>query len=660
MILVTSRFPTVRVRLFMTVAVAHALPDPSHAPISLRRELCHTFLRLRWVHLVVVLLAILVVFAPYARVAHAMPDAPWDARFMFVMGDIQYFDQIRSIAELDFGQASVLEGRGVGFASFPIVSLAPAAAFYALLGPVGLMVNSIVSLLATVGLSRVLFRVMGLDAYPATLGAMSLALVPWFEIGKLGVVSLLSFWNDRLGRPVGTIPLLLIALIAFSLILRSSRHRQSASAWMLLAIGVALLLQGNFHTGVVVGLASVGLLVWTVVVDRRQWTRVLRRTLLAAAIGVVAMIPFLVARVLEHPDGPARLGRIPVDRLRPFIDSSLIPYALGVFALTLLFGVLSWLMMRRMTSATESESDAPFRPLVIWPALIVLAFFALPISTMILGQGAQLFHFRESLRILATVGLCGGAVMLVSRLIRHRLILAGVCLLPVVVHLGYAWTAAPVAATTYRFDLGAKHIPVVDGTDFRVAFKELCGELRSDRYRDDLVLASLDPGVSVWWTFMHGRFTFMPDILTATLAEAEIERRFVIYCRTIGMTPEQFLNRIVRDHTLFFRLGQGRYTANARYTLDPIETYSPEDQVSIRQTHPTRAWNMKLSTLQQQRLLSLFSDLGEAGPNEPRLDVIVLTPREIELGLRPPDDRFQRTYENFFFRVYRRRAEGGV
>jgi hypothetical protein len=644
----------------MTAVADHAPPDLKPASISLRREIASTFLRLRWVHLVVALLACLVVLAPYARIAHVMPNAEWDARFMFVMGDIQYFDQIRSIAELDFGQASVLEGRGVGFVSFPIVSLAPAAFFYALLGPAGLIVNSILSLLASVGLSRVLFRVMGLDALPATLGAMSLTLVPWFEIGKFGVVSLLSFWNDRLGRPVGTIPLLLVALIAFSLILRSSRHRQSASSWTLLAIGVAMLLQGNFHTGVVVGLASLGLWIWTTIIDRSEWSRVLRRTLLASAVGVFAMTPFLVARVLEHPDGPTRLGRVPVDRLRPFIDQSLIPYACGVFAISLAFAAVAWFALRTATIRSAGQIDMPARPLIVWPAFIVLAFFALPISTIILGQGAQMFHFRESLRILATVGLCAGAVLALTQLIRRKAIVAAVCLLPVVAHLGYAWTAAPVAATTYRFDLDGTATYASHTTEFRTAFGELCRELKSDRYRDDLVLGSFDPGVSVWWTFTQGRFTFMPDILTATLPEAEIERRFVIFCRAIGMSKSVFLDRITREHTLFFRLGQGRYTANSRYTLDPIETYLPEDQASIRRTHPTRAWNMKLSTLQRDRLLNIFVRANEVVADPPRLDVIVLTPREIESNLMPPGDRFERTYENAFFQVYRRRAEGGV
>jgi hypothetical protein len=69
---------------------------------------------------------------------------------------------------------------------------------------------------------------------------------------------------------------------------------------------------------------------------------------------------------------------------------------------------------------------------------------------------------------------------------------------------------------------------------------------------------------------------------------------------------------------------------------------------------------MKLSTLQRDRLLNIFVRASEVVVDPPRLDVIVLTPREIESNLMPPADRFERTYENAFFQVYRRRAEGGV
>lgn len=574
---------------------------------------------------------------------------------MFTMGDIQYFDQVRGLAELAFGEPAVLEHLGDGFPSFPLVSVVGAAIGYALLGPAGLIVNSIVSLLLTLALSRILLRVMGLNPVISTAAAAVLSLVPWFDmpLARVGTTSLFSFWHDRIGRPVGTIWLITLALIAFVSIVRSKHHRTNPGTWMLLALGVALSIQGNFHTGVFLGLACVGLLIWTLIesILDRTVARCFRNIGLAVIVGLLAMIPFFVARLLEFkPDGPQRLGMIDLPRSRPFMDTALVPYALAGAVGSLFIAGLAVFVFR----SQRSRENDPRRIWLIWPLMIVLALFTMPISVILLGQGAQMFHFRETVRIVITIAFFSGAFLilqlLISRLNRRAQTACGLAVVFLIVTPITARTAffAPTSTFTYRF-----HVPARNLTDIRPQFTELVKELESEKYKDAKVLGSFDPGVSVWWTFMHHGYTFMPDVLTSSMREADIEKRYAIFCRQLQLSSDEFRNRITMEHTLFFRIGQGIYTVNDRYQRDPLDTYTPEDQESIKTTSPVRAWNMRVSIPERHRLVALYESTSEMDPI-PQLDLIVLAADEIDRGYRPDPARYRMTFSNGIYEVFQK------
>ncbi|HQY88857.1 MAG TPA: hypothetical protein PK402_09370, partial [Tepidisphaeraceae bacterium] len=597
----------------------------------------------------------LVVLAPFVRIREAMPDAPWSARFMFTMGDIQYFDQVRGLAELAFGEPAVLEHVGDGFPSFPLVSVVGAAICYAMFGPAGLIVNSIISLLLTLALARILMRVMGLNAIIATTAAAVLTLVPWFDVAKLGQVSLFSFWHDRIGRPVGTIWLITLALIAFAAIVRSKHHRSSAGTWMLLALGVALTVQGNFHTGICLGLACFVLFVWTLVESIREKTiaQLLKNIALATIVGLIAMTPFFAARLLEYkPDGPQRLGMIELPRLRPFIDGdkkSILYAATGAIGASVA-AAITLISFRNPTSENN-----PRRIWFVMPLLIVLAFFTMPISVILLGKGAQMFHFRETVRIVITIAFFSGAFLflqlVISRIAHQRHQLAcglAVVLLIVVPITARAAFIAPTSTFTYRFNSPDRKL-----TGIRSEFTQLVKELESEKYKDAKVLGSFDAGVSVWWTFMHHGYTFMPDVLTSSMRETDIEKRYAIFCRELRLSSDEFQNRITMEHTLFFRIGQGIYTVNDRYHRDPLETYTLEDQESIKRTSPVRAWNMKVSIPERERLVALFESTSEIG-SMPRLDLIVLTADEIDRSYQTDPARYEKTFSNGIYEVFRR------
>src|SRR5690606_36292371 len=98
---------------------------------------------------------------------------------------------------------------------------------------------------------------------------------------------------------------------------------------------------------------------------------------------------------------------------------------------------------------------------------------------------------------------------------------------------------ATTSKLTYRF-----YAPDRKPDDMRPEFTQLVKELESEKYHDAQVLGSFDPGVSIWWTFMHHRYTFMPDVFTSSMRESDIEKRYAIFYRQLQLSSDEFENRI--------------------------------------------------------------------------------------------------------------------
>ena len=629
----------------MTTTTSPTSPT-SPTPPSARRYAREAIALRSWIDWLLLALIVATPLAFYLNAARDLPGATLAARTALAFPDSQYFDAFRAIGNGHLGERAILERRGQGFLSFPIVPFVIPAILMRTIGVTGLYVAVAVMLWMAVVAARVMLRCAGLRSRWATIGAGVMVIVPWAGFATVAGTQVLNVWYPRFGRPIGTLPQTLLALAMLALLARSPAHRARAGVWSALALGVGLTLQGDLHTGIVLGLVAG--VAWIACVATIGPGRIAIATLASAAVGAISLAPFAIARLMEHPDGPAHLGRMPLARSWPFVDANAAFVAYVAIAVGVGVGVA--LLARRAGRRGDASAAEAYR--VAWhlPWAIGVAYAALPISIAVLGQGAQLFHFRDTIRVLFSIEAFYGLFLALQSIGHAR---------PRVER----WlTAASLAVPTLAIALPATFVDALptasrDGDarpGWRAAFVEVTNYLASDACAGDRVIGTFDPNVYPVWSGLMGRYAYCSDILTTTLPDAITERRLLELMRLLSMSSADAEAFLASYETLFYRLGQGKYTATRAYALDPIDAYSAADQRTIRAAPLTHAWSMLLSRPERARLMAAY-DAIEPGTLSGRLDLIVLRPADRERGMRVPLT-FERAFGNDFFEVYRRRA----
>jgi hypothetical protein len=189
--------------------------------------------------------------------------------------------------------------------------------------------------------------------------------------------------------------------------------------------------------------------------------------------------------------------------------------------------------------------------------------------------------------------------------------------------------------------------------NYKTDFASLTTVLRGERYADRRVLATFDHTLHVWWTAFEGRFAFVSDPFLSTRPDAELEARFLAFCRELGAPPEK-LELLLRDG--FFQvmwLSHNKYNLSATQAYAPLSAY-PE----ARRPEPDAVlvgWNIVPPEFEIARMLRQYRERAFAASAFTAPDIIITTAEHTAHNLVPSEARYSRDYANSTFQVWLRR-----
>jgi hypothetical protein len=463
---------------------------------------------------------------------------------------------------------------------------------------------------------------------------------------------------------------LLLALIGTLAALKELRERNRPLTWAFILAGacLAILAQADFYSATGLGLAFLGILAAELISRRRTgWSPVAKGAAIALLATLVCSLPAMVQSFWVNPQSAIRLGLFPVSRLRPpFIE---VGRWYGAVAALMAVG---WLLHHRSGDA-EPRRTRQRQGHAVMVATCVGALLAMPVTSVILAKGIELYHYRDAFTRYFSLALVVVGLQLAERLwrfgagklqaakhpndsdapIRHRAGAEWVLIPPaILVCLIFTWRFATVVPTRSGhmrpdFDEWAAL------SDYRRPFVELTRELSTSKYGDRPVLGTFDHQVWSWWVTFRGGYSFLADACTSNASDAELERRSVSLARLIGMSRENFDLFMRRRYVMIFWMSCSKYQGSRAYSFAPLVDYSEDDRQRIARTAGYLNFSVALPLSQQARLGRLFESIDLARLN--RLDIVVLTKDESVAGLAPPMSEFELTFENRLFRVWVRR-----
>ncbi|MCP5068900.1 MAG: hypothetical protein GY946_20245 [bacterium] len=572
-------------------------------------------------------------------------------------GDYNYFPPLAGLMHLTMGELLVLEHLGEGLRSFPIPSLLFHGLSLSVFGPIGFALADIAVAMATYFASRRLFRACGLTVSTSVVLALvvSCGLLGWPGIGRqpgFDWIPAMHLWGLRFPRPFLTDLFLILCLGSWLRVL--SGRLQGWGEWALFGLYFGMLLQSRFYSAATVGMA-VGLAAPMLLVRSSKWGTALRSLGIFAATTGLTCLPFIAQRVFEIPDVPRRFGVFPVDRTHPLFLWGLYDHPLTALAIAAAPAVALFINRLPMP-AREKRLTA----LVALGAMGLLSLVALPMSTILLGQSVQPYHFIDEVVTFKTVlilvalgqGIDLGVAWIAQRHpqlgakpIRSRLLVAAVAVACVWFGSDRHWKHIEDDAHERR-DFAAYRVPA-----YRQAFSALTEELERDEYDEARVLGTLDIQVLDWWSLFGGLHAFAPEPCSTIIPDDEIEDRLLRLFRELGASRLQVAHLLNDRSVLVFFLGCSKYQASRGYSFAPISQYPGQVQEYIRASPPFKRWMIALPVFETMRLVRRYDRTPE-GRGDLQLDLIVLGPGHLDEGLAPPGGKYRLTYENPLFRVY--------
>jgi hypothetical protein len=517
---------------------------------------------------------------------------------------------------------------------------------------------------------------------------------------------LMELWGGRIPRPFVTeIFVLSWVALAGSMAINPQRDIRSKRHWAMLGLVSAALLQGDFHSAIIVTIGMGALIVYLLLATQlnvqsnvqsntpemaeldvqsdasamvaatvpamfQPRPAAITGAMIYGAVALLTSLPFLLQRLWENPDSPVRLGVFAVNRTQPLWLPGQIPYLLVVGVAV--YGALVLTLSRHVTGS----QDAPRQRRVLFlVSLAAIACLAMPISLVVLGKGVQLYHFFDRftrLVLLAMLLLLCDLLPLIYRFLAaprsgqtlaptsgqtsgqtpaQKLVALGLITLSLMFVLRDAASLSQ-ASGHVRSDFPEwQALP-----EYRTSFEQLAAELAKPAYSEAKVIGTFDIQVYTWWLAFQQGHSFLAEAPLTTVADREIEQRLSLLCQLIGMKPVDFLTFINRYSTNIFWLGHNKYQASRAHTFAPLADYSPVVQEVIGNTGILNSLAVQIPIGEQRRLLFGFNrQLSQPAPDR-RLDLIVLTNDSSLAAFAPPADRFELTYKNAAFRVWRRRT----
>jgi hypothetical protein len=550
--------------------------------------------------------------------------------------------------------------------SYPFLPLLVHAGLFRVLGPAAFVVGEVLfnllfyllvtTLLRACGISQSLSRLAG---FCLAAGMIHFNIAIPLPFAHTSTTLYFDFWDRRFPRPLVSFPIFLLSVLLLMKLSGPGDSLKSKPLWIFFGIAAAALFQADPYMAIVFFLAAGMAFGFVLVTAHRQRREILKGMVLCIPAGLLTSLSLFIQRFLTHPDVTRRYGVFPVDR-----DFFLFQFQnAGVVALVVVLAVLLEILKRRLPGSVTSAQLCCSWVLSI---LCVSACFALPISGLVLGTSIHPYHFALASITLASYGLLVHALILLqiafmraqsslgasgSRSAQRFMRALSIVIIVAALLLNVQSASSAARKTTHiRTD-----VPEWEALqDYRRHFTALIGELRQERYAPCKVAGLFDHQVAFWWLAFGGGNLFLAEPAFSTLPDSEVESRLIAFCRLLGMTPDNFASFIKKPWVLVFWIGHNKYQASRLYTFSPIDDYSPEDQKKILSSPGVESWqsswNIILPLSEEERLCHQYG--SKTSRPSRRLDVIILTRYEIDMGLSPPRDDFVLEYENPVFQVW--------
>ncbi len=340
-------------------------------------------------------------------------------------GDNQLWPVITALSHFNFGDPTDAVKYGQGIGGFHAVILLPHAIAFAVFGPPGYMIADVVYSWCYFVVAAMLFRRWGLArlssvvlsaalctlSLQAVLQKLSLAFAKFVGLFGFGIAEwafpdliALSIAGNRLPRPFPTEILLVLVLYFF---VRQWQDHRVPTLKRGLAVGalMGLLMQGDPYSFSALGLFS--LVVFGRAMPFQKW-RIPWRFWVGALIGMTLVGWYFVVQILaQHPDGAVRFGLATYARSKILLLPSYGPWlrlALTICFVVLIRGLVQRQQMRLKLAAPKNDRDPGSRTLaadlnrntslaLFALGLVTCAWLAQPVQLLLLGKGAQTFHY---------------------------------------------------------------------------------------------------------------------------------------------------------------------------------------------------------------------------------------------------------------------------
>lgn len=604
----------------------------------------------------------LVALIPWISSRLFFPNEPFDVSVIYRSkeGDVEYFPLIEQLARGTITDGTIKETQGAILRAFPHATLLPHAVTVAAFGKYGFPVADVLVALGYFALLILLFRTLGVSRPLSTMAALCVTLrIPVHLLDSAGLPAIFTLWGMRIPRPFISELYFLFTLIA-AMRLLVSRSPARLSQWLLLAGAFGLLIQGDLHAALLFAFSSPVLIFCVARRDGLQ--RTLRNGFYAGILLAAVISPFLVQRLLAHPDLSVRWGVFSMSRragfgfFRSFLSWKELAGDALAMGLVLFVGT-------RTPIPPDNEAPVDGREPVrqLLPYTLTLMFAALvcmPLSILILGSTVQPSHFDDrALRLYSYLAIAFSVLWLDRFLQRrgtwsesvvpYRPYVYGATVACLAIGFGFAIRQAAPYRNHLRPQFYAAHTEETKPS-YRESFAELTTFLESN-VPDDAVIASFDHQLYAWWLTFHRGYWFLVEPFVSSVPDDELEIRIALLCKRLNMPPEAYREFLQQPYMKIMWLGLLKYGASQWYRFAPLDDYTDQQR---RQIDSDDFWQMIIPRSELRRLTTQYENLTLSEFAKRDLDVIVLSQRGPEQSWAPSADTWPMVFQNDGFRVY--------
>lgn len=596
------------------------------------------------------------------------------------IGDRDYFPLARQFAAGNFGDGYTAGFIGVGWVGFPCFSVLPHGLALRAFGSAGFAVADILTpVVYYILVARLLFHA-GLPTKPAIWFALFLTLHGFqtladtlfhvFGYALRGLPFFLSFlqsWEFRFPRNFVS-DIYAVGALGNWCVLARQGPELPVRWWIGTAIWMSAVLQSDIYTFIALALAFAAMaILWGDRVRLLPKRSLVKNAAWLIVVGLAVSLPFLLQRAHASPALLERFGVFPVARaeLGRFVGLAWNYFPKSFLLATLALPWLVWTSLR-LVGITDL---LPTRLAWALTLLQVAGFSALPVFVAATGQAIQVYHFRDTARMIFALSVSVALALLLVALWRQSsraahssrgltnlrravLVISPFALL--VPHFAHAQkhldiTGLPRPLTTVPAQMSAR---------YRADFSALAVELDRAALNGANVLATIDVELFAWWTGLRGRESFLAHSFVSSLGSEILFERLARFAHDCRIAPADFVPWLLAqgaDQVGGVWLFANRYQATALHTFAPLAEYTTDERARIAAADPLDSWHTIVPEIERLRLRDAYETAASLPRSRatPAPDLLVLTCESADL--HPDSAKFELRYENPTFRLFRRR-----